>query len=329
MSLLVLGGAGYIGSHMVKRLLEEKEDVIVIDDLSKGHEKAVDKGAVFIKGDIRDKNLLRSVFEKYKIEAVFHFCAYMQIPESLVKPNDYFDNNIYGLIALIDVMKDFKINKLIFSSSAAVYGIPESSPINEETSKSPINPYGLTKLVMEQMMKWNGSAYGINWLAFRYFNVAGAQMDCSIGEDHHPESHLIPIVLEAAAGKREYVAMCGNDYATRDGYNIRDYVHVIDLVDAHYLGLTYLRKGGKSDVFNIGSKHGYSVKEVVDAVSEQTGINFKVINAPRRGGDPDELVADSEKIRHVLGWNPRYSDINTMIQSAWNWTKMHPNGFKQ
>ncbi|KRN10396.1 UDP-glucose 4-epimerase GalE [Liquorilactobacillus mali] len=329
MSLLVLGGAGYIGSHMVKRLLDEKEDVVVIDNLSKGHMKAVDARAVFIEGDIRNKSLLRNVFEKYEIEAVFHFCAYMQIPESLAKPNDYFDNNVYGLIALIDVMKDHKISKLIFSSSAAVYGIPESSPISEETNKNPINPYGLTKLMMEQMMKWDGEAYGINWLAFRYFNVAGAQIDCSIGEDHRPESHLIPIILEAASGKRDYVAMCGNDYATRDGYNIRDYVHVVDLVDAHYLGLKYLRNGGKSDVFNIGSKHGYSVKEIVHAVKEQTGINFKVIDAPRRGGDPDELVANSEKIRRILGWNPRYSDINTMIQSAWNWAKSHPNGFEE
>ncbi|WP_057829157.1 UDP-glucose 4-epimerase GalE [Liquorilactobacillus cacaonum] len=329
MSILVLGGAGYIGSHMVRKLLDENEDVVVIDNLSNGHVKAIDKRAFFIKGDIRDKDILKLVFGNFKIDTVFHFCADMQIPESLKFPNKYFDNNVYGLIALIDVMKDFKIDKLIFSSSAAVYGIPKKSPILENSDKNPINPYGLTKLMMEQIMSWDGAAYGINWVSFRYFNVAGAQLDSSIGEAHSPESHLIPIVLEAAAHKRDYVSMCGNDYQTRDGYNIRDYVHILDLVEAHFLGLKYLRTGGNSDVFNIGSKKGYSVKEIVNAIKERTGIDFKVVDAPRRGGDPDELVADSTKIRRILGWNPKYSDLNSIIDSSWSWLRKNPNGFKK
>ncbi|BDR57829.1 UDP-glucose 4-epimerase GalE [Xylocopilactobacillus apicola] len=328
MSLLVLGGAGYIGSHMVDLLVQKNERVVVVDNLSRGHRAAVNDKAVFYQGDVRDEEFMNRVFSEEDIEAVFHFCAYIQIPESLKKPNDYFDNNVGGLITLIEVMAKHHTSKLIFSSSAAVYGNPEIVPIKEDSAKNPINPYGLTKLMMEQMMAWNGPAYDINWIAFRYFNVAGAKADGSIGEDHRPESHLIPLVLQAATGERDHVDICGEDYNTPDGTNIRDYVHVVDLVEAHYLGLEYLRNGGKSDAFNLGSKKGYSVKEIVEATREVTGKPIPAVSAPRRGGDPDSLVADSSKVRSVLHWAPKYDDINEIIASAWNWVQKHPEGYK-
>lgn len=327
MAVLVLGGAGYIGSHMVDLLLQEQEDVVVVDNLSRGHRDAVPASVPFYQGDIRDRDFLEQVFNDQDIEAVFHFCAYIQVPESIEKPNDYFDNNVVGLINLIHVMNDHQVKKLIFSSSAAVYGTPKQVPIKEDDPKDPINPYGLTKLMMEQIMRWDGAAYDIQWLAFRYFNVAGARLDGDLGEDHRPETHLIPIVLQAALGQRDHVDMCGNDYQTRDGYNVRDYVHVLDLVQAHYLGLKYLRQGGHSDYFNIGSKQGFTVKEIVEAARKVTGVNIKAVDAPRRGGDPDSLVADSSKIQTVLGWKSQYTDIDTIIDSAWRWLQRHPDGY--
>ncbi|UQS82753.1 UDP-glucose 4-epimerase GalE [Bombilactobacillus folatiphilus] len=329
MAILVLGGAGYIGSHMVDLLVQKKEDVVVVDNLSYGHRQAVPESVPFYQGDVRDHDFLEQVFTQHDIEAVFHFCAYIQVPESVVKPNDYFDNNVVGLISLINVMKNHQVKKLIFSSSAAVYGTPERVPIKEDDAKDPINPYGLTKLMMEQIMRWDGAAYEMQWLAFRYFNVAGARLDGNLGEDHRPETHLIPIVLQAALGQREHVEMCGNDYQTRDGYNVRDYVHVLDLVQAHYFGLEYLRQGGQSDYFNIGSKQGFTVKEIVEAARRVTGVNIKAIDAPRRGGDPDSLVADSTKIRTDLGWQSPHTDIDTIISSAWNWLQKHPNGYSK
>ena len=329
MSLLVLGGAGYIGSHMVDLLVQKNEQVVVVDNLSRGHLSAVNKKATFYRGDIRDEAFMEEVFGKEDIEAVFHFCAYIRIPESLKEPNDYFDNNVGGLISLIKVMQKFHTSKLIFSSSAAVYGNPEEIPIKEDDPKDPINPYGLTKLIMEQMMQWNGSAYQINWIAFRYFNVAGAKLDGSIGEDHRPESHLIPLVLQVAKGERDHVDICGEDYQTPDGTNIRDYVHVLDLAEAHYLGLQYLRGGGQSEAFNLGSKKGYSVKEIIEAAREVTNQSIPAVSAPRRGGDPDILVADSQKVRDILHWKPRYDDINEIIASAWNWMQKHPNGYNE
>lgn len=329
MSILVLGGAGYIGSHMVDLLLSKREDVVVVDNLSRGHKGALNNLVQFYEGDIRDESIMNRVFDENNIEAVFHFCAFIQVPESIKKPNLYFDNNVDGLITLINVMNAHHVNRLIFSSSAAVYGVPTQNPVVEDVAKKPINPYGLTKLMMEQMMEWNGPAYNIKWIGFRYFNVAGAKLDGSIGEDHRPETHLIPLVLQAALGRRDHVDMCGNDYNTRDGYNVRDYVHVLDLVEAHYLGLNYLRAGGTSDVFNIGSKKGFSVKEIVESAKRETGRNIVAIDAPRRGGDPDALVADSGKISRVLGWSPQYTDIDTIIDSSWNWIQRHPDGYTE
>lgn len=313
---------------MVDHLIEKGEQVVVVDNLCLGHREAVNEDATFYQGDVRDEDFMNRVFEEEDIEAVVHFCAYMRVPESLKKPNYYFDNNVGGLISLVKVMANHHVDKLIFSSSAAVYGNPEAIPIKEDSTKKPINPYGLTKLMMEEMMKWNGQAYNINWLAFRYFNVAGAKLDGSIGEDHRPESHLIPLVLETAAGQRDHIDICGEDYNTEDGTNIRDYVHVLDLVDAHYLGLEYLRRGGESDVFNLGSKKGYSVKEIVQAARDVTGCEITAVSAPRRGGDPDALVADSTKVREILSWQPKFDSINEIIGSAWNWKQKHPNGYK-
>lgn len=321
MAILVLGGAGYIGSQMVKELIEQNEEVVVVDNLSRGHRYAINQQAKFYEGDIRDTDFLSHVFVKENIEAVIHFCADSVVPESVVNPLKYFDNNVNGLIKLLEVMVQFNVKKLIFSSTAAVYGMPKTMPIKETDPTNPINPYGQSKLMMEQIMKWAEQAYGIKYVALRYFNVAGASLDGKLGEDHNPETHLIPIVLEAADGVRDKVQMFGNDYNTRDGYNVRDYVHVIDLAHAHYLSLNYLDNGGKSDVFNLGSKTGFTVKEIVEAAREITGQSIVAKDAPRRGGDPDELVADSTKAEKVLKWHPEHTNLETIISTAFEWTK--------
>ncbi|MFX3619123.1 MAG: UDP-glucose 4-epimerase GalE [Sporolactobacillus sp.] len=328
MAILVLGAAGYIGSHMVDTLVNDDQDVVAVDNLGRGHQSAVNRCARFYQGDVRDKAFMGNVFSKEKIDAVIHFCAYSIIPESLKEPLKYFDNNVSGLITLLEVMNQFSVKKLVFSSSAAVYGVPHENSISENEDKNPINPYGQTKLMMEKIMKWADKAYGIKWVALRYFNVAGAKLDGSIGEDHRPESHLIPIVLQAALGIRDHVDRCGNDYQTRDGYNVRDYVHVLDLTNAHVLALHYLNDGGQSIQFNVGSSHGFTVKEIIDAARRVTHKKIVAVDAPRRGGDPDSLVADSSKIESVLNWKRKYGDMDTIIGSAWNWMNKHPNGFE-
>lgn len=328
MSILVVGGAGYIGSHMVKRLVEQNRDVVVVDNLSTGHRGAVDKGVKFYEGDIRDHAFLKEVFDQEAIDTVVHFAAFSIVPESMEKPLKYFDNNTAGMVALLEEMRDHDVKRIIFSSTAATYGVPEKSPIEETDRQAPINPYGESKLMMEKIIKWADQAYGIKFVALRYFNVAGAYPDGSIGEDHGPETHLTPIILQVALGKRDQLQIFGDDYHTSDGTNVRDYVHVLDLADAHILAIDYLKAGNDSDVFNLGSSTGFSVKEMVEAAREATGEAIPAKIAARRPGDPDSLIAASQKARKILKWNPQYDDVKEIIKTAWNWTQKHPNGYE-
>jgi UDP-glucose 4-epimerase len=327
--ILVLGGAGYIGSHMVDKLVANGHDVIVVDNLSTGHRAAVPEAVKFYEIDIRDKAKLNKVFDDNDIDLVVHFAAFSLVPESMADPLKYFDNNTAGMMTLLEVMRDHNVKKIVFSSTAATYGMPERIPIKEDDAKVPINPYGQSKLQMEQQMHWADVAHDIKWAALRYFNAAGAKADGSIGEDHDPETHLIPIVLQAAAGQREFIEMFGDDYDTPDGFNVRDYIHVVDLVDAHVLALDYLAKGNESNVFNLGSATGFSVKQIVEAAREATGIDIKSKVGPRRPGDPDTLIADASKAREILGWQPKYDDIHEIIKTAWTWKQKHPDGYKK
>ncbi|MET7027605.1 UDP-glucose 4-epimerase GalE [Ligilactobacillus salivarius] len=329
MATLVLGGAGYIGSHTVDRLIEKGEKTIVVDSLVTGHRQAVNKDAKFYQGDIADKDFMRQVFkENSDIDAVIHFAAYSLVAESMKKPLKYFDNNTAGMVKLLEVMNEFSIDKIIFSSTAATYGIPEEVPIKETTPQNPINPYGESKLMMEKIMRWADKAYGIKFVPLRYFNVAGAKPDGSIGEDHMPETHLLPIVLQVAMGKRDKLQIFGDDYNTPDGTNIRDYVHPLDLADAHILAVDYLKAGNPSTAFNLGSSTGFSNREILEAARKVTNKEIPAEIAPRRGGDPDVLVASSTKAREVLGWKPQFDDISKIIETAWKWHTLHPEGYQ-
>lgn len=328
MSVLVLGGAGYIGSHMVDRLIEKGHDVVVVDNLVTGHRAAVHPDAKFYEGDLADQPFMREVFkENPQVDAVIHFAAFSLVGESMTEPLKYFDNNTAGMIKLLEVMNEFGIKKIVFSSTAATYGIPEKMPIHEDDPQNPINPYGESKLMMEKIMRWADQAYGIKFVALRYFNVAGAKPDGTIGEDHHPETHLMPIVLEVAMCKRDKLMIFGDDYDTQDGTNVRDYVHPFDLADAHILAVEYLRAGNDSNAFNLGSSTGFSNLEILKAAREVTGKEIPAEIGPRRGGDPDKLIAASDKAREVLGWQPQFDDIHKIIQTAWNWHTSHPNGY--
>ena len=327
MAILVAGGAGYIGSHMVKRLVEQGEEVVVADNLATGHRKAVAKEAKFYYGDIRDRQFLDRIFTNEDITAVVHFAAFSIVPESMAKPLKYFDNNTGGMITLLEAMHDFGIKYIVFSSTAATYGTPEHMPIKETDPQKPINPYGLSKLMMEKMMAWAVKAYGIKFVALRYFNVAGAAPDGTIGEDHGPETHLVPIIMQVAQGKRAELSIFGDDYNTPDGTNVRDYVHVMDLADAHILALKYLKAGNESNAFNLGSSTGFSNKQMLEAAREVTGKEIPAKVAPRRAGDPDSLVAASDKAREVLGWKPQYDDVHDIIATAWKWHSTHPAGY--
>ncbi|MDU1232067.1 MAG: UDP-glucose 4-epimerase GalE [Clostridium sp.] len=327
MSYIVLGGAGYIGSHAVNKLIENNYDVIVVDNLQSGHEEAINSKAKFYKGDIRDKNFLSNVFKKENIDGVFHFAANSIVGESMKEPLMYFNNNVYGMQILLEVMNEHNVNKIVFSSTAATYGEPKKVPITEDMETCPTNTYGETKLVMEKMMKWCDKAYGMKYVALRYFNVAGAEDDGSIGEDHNPETHLIPIVLQAALGKRDHITIFGDDYDTEDGTCVRDYVHVVDLVEAHILAMKYLTHGGESNTFNLGSSQGFSVKEIVETARKVTDKNIKAIIGERRAGDPSKLIASSDKARKILGWNPIRTNIENIIQDAWLWHDTHKNGY--
>ena len=329
MKVLVLGGAGYIGSHAVYQLIEQKHDVVVIDNISTGHLDAIHPEATFYSGDIRDIDFLRAVFEREDIDAVIHFAANSLVGESMEKPLKYFDNNVYGTQVVLQAMAEFDVKKIVFSSTAATYGEPESVPITEDMPTLPTNTYGETKLTMEKMMRWCEVAHGIRYVSLRYFNVAGARQDAKIGEDHQPETHLIPIVLQVALDQREHITIFGDDYPTEDGTCIRDYIHVEDLIDAHILAVKYLLDGGESNIFNLGSSQGFSVKEIVEAARNVTGHPIPEEIGLRRAGDPSTLIASSDKARELLNWNPKRTEINRIITDAWRWHQSHPNGYKE
>lgn len=329
MSILVLGGAGYIGSHAVYQLINQDFEVVVIDQLQTSHLDAIHPKAVFYQGDIRDRQFMKAVFEKENIEAILHFAANSLVGESMLEPLKYFDNNVYGTQIVLEMMKEFGVKHIVFSSTAAVYGEPKVVPITEEAIAIPTNTYGETKLSMERMITWCEKAFDLKYVSLRYFNVAGARSDGQIGEDHHPETHLIPVVLEAALGKREAVMIFGDDYDTKDGTCVRDYIHVEDLIEAHLLALRYLQNGGKSNIFNLGSSQGFSVQEIIDAAIHVTGINIPVKKGERRSGDPSTLVASSEKAKQILGWKPSRTSIHEIISDAWNWHQNHPNGYQK
>ncbi|WP_324282448.1 UDP-glucose 4-epimerase GalE [Cyanobacterium aponinum UTEX 3221] len=320
MAILITGGAGYIGSHTVKLLQNRGYDILVFDNLVYGHRDIVEKlGVSFIEGDLRDRTLLDDLFQEHNIEAVIHFAAYAYVGESVENPAKYYRNNVTYTLNLLEAMEKAGIRKIVFSSTCATYGIPEEVPIKETHPQNPINPYGYTKLVVEKMLSDFQRAYNWEYVAFRYFNAAGASSDGLIGEDHNPEPHLIPLILYAALGKRDSISILGDDYPTPDGTCIRDYIHVEDLAQAHLLGLEYLLDGGKSEVFNLGNGNGFSVKEVIKAAKKVTGKDFTVKNAPRRPGDPPILVGSSEKAKKILNWQPQYPDIETIISHAWQW----------
>lgn len=328
MSILVVGGAGYIGSHAVDSLVNQGFDTVVVDNLATGYAQSINPKARFYEGDLLDTAFMEDVFTKENIEAVIHFAAFSVVPESMKKPLKYFKNNTAGLISLLEVMKNHDVKNIVFSSTAATYGIPETLPITENSVTKPINPYGASKLQMEQIMDWADKAYGIKYVALRYFNVAGAKLDGSIGESHHPETHLIPIILDVANGERDKITIFGDDYNTKDGSNVRDYVHVLDLVQAHILALNYLKQENQSNIFNLGSSNGFSNLEILESARKVTGKEIPAEIGPRRGGDPDSLVAASDKAREVLNWTPQYEDIDVIIKSAWDWHQKHPNGYE-
>lgn len=329
MSILVLGGAGYIGSHTVDQLVENNRDVVVVDNLVTGHLEAVNKEAKFYQGDIADKDFMRNVFKNEDIEAVIHFAASSLVGESMVKPLKYFDNNTAGMIHLLEVMTEVGVKKIVFSSTAATYGEPKVVPIHEDDPQIPTNPYGESKLAMEKIMHWTDVADGVKFVALRYFNVAGSKPDGSIGEDHNPETHLIPIILQVANGEREKLQIFGDDYDTKDGTNVRDYVHVLDLADAHIRALDYLLAGNESNAFNLGSSNGFSNMEILEAARRATGKEIPAEIAPRRAGDPSTLIAASEKAHEILGWAPKYENMEDIIKTAWTFEQTHPNGFSK
>ena len=326
MSILVTGGAGYIGSHCVATLINRGVDVVVVDDLSKGHKAALKGGRLYV-GSVADKEFLRSVFEQETIEAVIHFAAYSLVGESMTIPEQYFRNNVTAGLSLIETMIEFNVPYLVFSSTAATFGEPERVPIEENDRQVPTNPYGESKLIVEHMLKWCDQAHGLKYCALRYFNVAGARPDGSIGEDHRPETHLIPLILQVAQGKRDKLSLFGTDYPTKDGTCIRDYIHVDDLIDAHILALDYLRSGNPSTAFNLGNGQGFSNREIIEAARHVTGHPIPVSEEDRRPGDPAVLIASSQKAMDVLGWNPKYTNIKDIIATAWLWHSTHPNGY--
>lgn len=328
MPILVTGGAGYIGSHTVMALLEQGRDVVVLDHLENGHRQAL-KGGKLYQGDLRDKTVLKQVFTENEIEAVIHFAAHSLVGESMTDPGKYYHNNVYGTLCLLETMKEFQVTSLVFSSTAATYGDPERIPIQETDRTKPTNAYGETKLAMERMIHWYEAAHNLRSVCLRYFNAAGAHSSGKIGEDHRPESHLIPLIIQVALGQRKFISIFGDDYETTDGTCVRDYIHVTDLADAHILALDHLLSGGKSRVYNLGNGEGFSVKEVIDTVRKVTGHPIPAKVEPRRAGDPAILIASSAKARHELGWTPIRTKLEDIVQSAWNWHKNHPEGFKQ
>ena len=328
MKILVLGGAGYIGSHTVYELVDSGHEVVIIDNLETGHIEAVHPKAKFYKGDLRDRRFVDSVLGGEKdIDAVIHFAANSLVGESMTNPLKYYDNNLCGTKVLLESMVAHGLDKIVFSSTAATYGEPEKIPIEETDRTEPTNTYGETKLSMEKMFKWTGLAHGLRFVSLRYFNACGAHVRGEIGEAHNPESHLIPLILQVPLGKREAISIFGDDYDTKDGTCVRDYIHVTDLAQAHILAVEYLVKGGKSDIFNLGNGVGFTVKEVIETARKVTEDPIKAIVSPRRAGDPARLIASSEKAKQVLGWKPAHADLEEIIATAWKWHKNHPNGY--
>lgn len=319
MTILVLGGAGYIGSHTVFELIDNGEDVAVIDNLQTGHIEAIHSKARFYKGDIRDKKFLDEIFEKENISSVIHFAANSLVGESMTNPLKYYDNNLCGTKILLNSMIEHNIDKIVFSSTAAVYGEPENIPILETDKTEPTNTYGETKLAMEKMFKWVSYAHNLRYVSLRYFNACGAHISGTIGEAHNPETHLIPIALETANNKRDYISIFGDNYDTKDGTCIRDYIHVTDLAQAHILAVKYLEQGGKSEIFNLGNGIGFSVKEVIETAKKVTKHPIPVTIENRRLGDPAKLIASSTKAKNILGWEPQYTSLEKIISSAWKW----------
>ncbi len=335
MKILVTGGAGYIGSHLVVELLQQNYEVVVVDNLSTSNKKSLDnikkitkKDFKFYQCDIKDIDAMNKVFKENTIDAVVHFAAYSLVGESMTTPLKYYDNNIYGTKCLLESMIENNVKKIVFSSTAAVYGEPKQVPILESNKTEPTNTYGETKLAIEKMMSWCDKAYGVKYVALRYFNACGAHPTGLIGENHNPESHLIPIILQVPNGKREFISVFGDDYDTKDGTCVRDYIHVCDLADAHILAVNYLLDGNESNVFNLGNGVGFSVKEVITETEKVVGKPISSKMDGRRAGDPATLTASSKKAQEVLGWKPKMNDLNQIIATAWNWHKSHKNGFE-
>lgn len=326
--ILVCGGAGYIGSHMVYDLIDRGEGVLIVDNLETGHRGAIHPKAAFVEGDIRDRDFMKKIFEDYSVDSVIHFAANSLVGESMTDPLKYFDNNVFGTQVLLEAMRDAGIMKIVFSSTAATYGEPKRLPVEEDDATSPSNAYGETKLSMEKMIKWADLAHGIKFVSLRYFNVAGAHPTAVIGEDHQPETHLIPLILQVPLGQREKISIYGDDYDTPDGTCIRDYIHITDLTDAHYRALEHLRGGGESSVYNLGSGTGFSVKEMIEAARRVTGHPIPAEVTSRRVGDPARLIASSSKAKAELGWTPKHDDVEEIIASAWAWHQKNPNGFE-
>ncbi|MFV0431998.1 MAG: UDP-glucose 4-epimerase GalE [Alphaproteobacteria bacterium] len=317
-NIIVFGGAGYIGSHACKALKLAGYNPIVFDNLATGHEWAIQWGD-FFKGDINNINNIEEAFKKYEPIAVMHFAAASLVGESVNEPLKYYQNNVSGTINILHMMKKYNVKYIVFSSTAAVYGEPEVTPIKEDLPQMPINPYGRSKLMIEHILDDVQKAHGIQSVRFRYFNAAGADLDGTIGEAHEPETHLIPRVLMAAAKDEDHIKLFGTDYPTEDGTAVRDYIHVTDLIDAHILGLQYLENGGDTTVFNLGTSHGFSVAEIINATKRATNHEIKVVETPRRAGDPAILIADNKKAKDILGWELKHSDIDTVLRSAWAW----------
>ncbi len=325
--ILVTGGAGYIGSHTVRELRSRGYDVVVYDNLSTGHIESIGD-ALFVKGDLFDVELLKDTFKKYGVDSVIHFAAYSLVGESMINPLKYYKNNVSGTLCLLEAMTACDVKYLVFSSSAATYGDTGEDIITENSPQNPTSVYGMTKLMMERLMADFDRAYGMKYVALRYFNAAGAHADGDIGEDHNPESHLIPIIMQVLNGKREKLGIFGDDYPTFDGTCIRDYIHISDLADAHIKALESLRAGANSNFYNLGNGNGFSVKQVIETVSKVTGRNVNYEVVPRRAGDPAILVASSDKIRRELGWKPQFDSLEKIVASAWKWHSAHPDGYK-
>jgi len=327
MKVAVLGGAGYIGSHTVYELINADHEVIIVDNLETGHVAAVHEKAEFYQGDLRDRAFVDSVFDQEAVDAVIHFAANSLVGESMVDPLKYYDNNVCGTKILLESMVAHGIDKIVFSSTAATYGEPERIPITEDDRTEPTNTYGETKLSMEKIFKWTAKAHNLRYVSLRYFNACGAHVSGSIGEAHAPETHLIPLILQVPNNQRGAINIFGEDYDTKDGTCIRDYIHVTDLAQAHILAVEYLAKGNDSNIFNLGNGIGFTVREVIEAARKVTGHPIPAVVSERRAGDPARLIASSEKAKSVLGWKPEYADLEVIIKTAWQWHKNHPNGF--